>query len=346
MAQALRIAKTKETLQDALVGNNTSRFWAMTDAAADENYENRIAGASRTKLDSSLKRGNFGSEFREYFSLHDQYSRLDRGFTSKGFEQHLASYNLRYPQKAAEARYEALAQNFSSERISPDRDYELNQLGAFTNSAGPASFALSGGQAALPRTLGTTQVGNVTLPDTRMALRVLTTVTGGDVVGDLEFGAIALGATTKTIQNATITNNATAGTIVRIGESAVDAIVSVGATQISLTTGGDVASFFLGDMWVLIYENEEAGTPHWEFVKLATGTGAGLGADTSAGELNLAAGYSLKHTYTGSAKVYPCFNKLVSATPDGTHAATAGSFEVVPLNDRDPAFNDSELSGI
>lgn len=343
LAQFLRIAKIKELIQADLAGSESSRFWALVDTTEDETYENRITGTQLTELDNNLNRGNVGTHLRQYISLLDQYARIDRNYTN-GIKDLLLDWHLRMPQKTAEAFYEGNSQTIAAHLIAPDQNYAGNCLGDYDDvSDGVITKAANKELKALPVTVP----GNLVVGDTRIGMKVTDDIAGGDSVVDAVFGAAGLGSsTTKTITGLTVPSGTSPGSIIKVGEVTVGSGTSVGATNISVSEASGVSNFFLGNMWIIIYENESSGTPHWEFVRLADGEGDGEGADTANNELNLVSGTTLKHAYTTSAKIYPCFNELVNITVNGSHDATDGTTEFIPLDDRAPALNDSDLSGI
>lgn len=319
--QVLRFSDVKVHQAGAVGALGGDDFWTLVDDAADETYENRVKGQDMTNLDAALNDGSIGVHARQWFSLHDQYANRDLGLTG-GLVSLVQSWNWRTPEKFADVHREALSRDMAASAVSASQDRKLAQV-----------ELNAGGSYVTPPTL--TPLNSNLYSDTPLRLIKRGGAQGASgVTVDLELktflnetSPLAVSIAIPALHPNDTPLAACIGEVVPDNLDIGDAIIEftgAGHSQADLLGKG-----FVDGGWILIHESL-SGQETPQFIKLKPTVDEGVVDNGGAGELHFATGYTIRHDYTGSAKVYPCFKEVVSAS----HLdAEPTEFDIQPRND-------------
>lgn len=283
-----RFAKMKKTIKDTLDAYTSYRFWVLVDAANDETYENRVKGTSITNLDSKLNEAKIGSLSQDWFTLHTSYFSQDLGLN--GISGYLDKLGIRVHEDFGNVYFESSGTRLAAKYVWADQEKSTNVVYDTVNSIGPRS---------LPSILGDTRVS----------------ITGGGTITSITFGDTFGNSTALTGSLLPPTDGSA-----HVGESIVSSI-SVGDEIITLDNIERTACFKV-NQYVMVQSTFN--TDLYEIIKLhATTT-----PNSITGVLTLASGTSVRYNYSTGAKVWPLFNKVITAT------VSSGNIIVKPVDDR------------
>lgn len=104
-----RMARMRQLAAEAVASGANSDFWVKIDASADEVFENRVASAIATAVDTASQVGINGSVFKKLLNAFASYARIDLALTGPDYlAAYLAHVGERCPYEAAEAIVDAL----------------------------------------------------------------------------------------------------------------------------------------------------------------------------------------------------------------------------------------------
>ena len=113
------VAAVRETIQAAL--STRTSWWDIVDAAADEDFENRMKGTAMTAADTAIDNAAVwgAAALRQLPQLLNTYLRVEEAMSSPYLASYLATVGWRVPYGYAEAYYEATGGRIAAQYVMP-----------------------------------------------------------------------------------------------------------------------------------------------------------------------------------------------------------------------------------
>lgn len=337
LKQTDKFAAVKQLYSSVAEGTT---FWRLADAANDETYENRVKNSSMSMMDFNFSNGNVGAVATAWINDHNRYFNNVLGLAN--LPAYLSDNHTRVNEGFADIYFEALGARIDPVLIFSEGSKKENQLASMTCLPGPIYSKTIGGSAT-----GVTKTLDEKTGDTRFGFAIEEELSGGTNELKLNFTLGNTAGDTFSFSNIVLDGDLVEeGSTYIIGECTFTA--KAGDTSITVTIPSapiDYSMMDLADMgysvgsYVLLTRPagytfiEGVNTDNTDEQETFDTSEYALITEVDETENSITLSSPLRHHYTAGSKVAPAFNKLTAFDESGS-TATAGSVNLVPVNDR------------
>ena len=276
------IGAYKEAIVAAIDGRDD--LWDIVDAADNQGYENRVKGTNITALNDRLNTVDFGTQFSDWFRMHNEYFSADAGIDDvTNLTEAVDYYRWRVPQYFNDIMRGAVGSGMPVAQVFPRTDLVLGtwessglNTGTFTDGDSLEEDYASEG---ILETEVTTEIGS------------------GDNL-DINITCVREDDTTVVIAH-TVTASASVGTRGKIGGQAITGNLTGGSS--TSATMAATAQFKAGTRAILV-----EGTT----TEIVT-------VDSISTNVSVTFEEAVRNSFTTSARLYPLFKGITQIAATG-----------------------------
>lgn len=319
--QTDRIAKWYDVIRTALSADDGVSFWEQVDATDVEAYENTVSGASLSSLDSAFGAVPVGTVFREWINQHSNYARVSQGYAS--FDAMITAMGFRVHEWFAAVYAASTGGTLSARNIFAD---SASRIWATVTSTDDPSVTVvvtdwNALTSLVPTTMGPTPV-KVTVSEAPGSGKTQSFDVTGYALSTDSTGA---DFTVAVSDAGVITITEGGGTNGILGQTDIDTNPALGASSIVVTSVDGIPN--VANSYILISETI-SDVPTYQYVKIAS-------VNTNTNTITFASGEALRHDFSGSALVSPCFQRISEPVESSSgHDAVSGVTILAPAPDR------------